>query len=93
MHENGIAALRQVIRPRAATIVMILVGDHQRMRGGRGAGDFAEAEVLVAAMIMQGDDGGQLAFGADGLEQDRLSGRAVGQLPLQVLDREPSNSN
>ena len=52
------------------------------------AGDLARPEVLVAAVIVQREDAGEPPLALRRLEEQGLGGRAVGKLPLQVLDRD-----
>ena len=54
------------------------------LRGG--AHDLVPAEVLHAAVVVQGQDRGQRTPGARGLEKHRLGGGTVGQLPRELFD-------
>lgn len=86
--EDGVTAFGELVGPGEAAVVMVLVVDHERMGTVTGFGDFAEAEVLVAAVVVEADDAGEFAFGAAGFEEEGLGGRSVGELPLEFLDGE-----
>src|ERR1700722_11971355 len=88
MNQHYVTAARQFVSPRHAAIVLVLMPKHGRMRILRYSRDFAQPEVLVAAMVVEAKDARQLTAGASGLKQERLGGRAKRQLPLQVVDRE-----
>ena len=58
------------------------------MRILRHPGDLPQAEVLVAAVIVQPDDARQLARRSDRLQHQRFRRRSIRQLPLQMFDRQ-----
>jgi hypothetical protein len=85
VHKHRVAPLGDLVRPRHAAVVPLLMIDHNLQRLRVDPGDLPPAEELVAAMIVQREDPRQRALRSGRLEKHRLAARAAGKLPRQPL--------
>ena len=88
VNEHGVAAFGDLVGPGDAAVVVLLMCGDDRPGIVVDAGDFSPAEEFVAAVIVQGEDGGQAAGAIGGLEEDGFGSRAAGKLPGEAFDDE-----
>ena len=89
MDEDGESPPGQLVGPAQAAVIVVAMLLHHRMDLVADLGDLAPAEILVAAMIVQTQHGGESAACAGWLQKDGFGRRSIRKLPAQVLDMQP----
>ena len=86
MNEYCEPSLGQLVGPAHAAVVKVAVLAHHRVNRVSHLGDLAPAKILVAAMIVQRQHGGESAPGVGRFQEHGLCWRPVRKLPCQMLD-------
>ena len=90
---NGTATMHAALEakgigPGDAAVIFCLMLGHHRMNIRTDVADLPRAEILIAAVVVEGDHRRKLALGSSGLEDDRFGGGTVRELPREMLDIE-----
>ncbi len=89
MHQNHEPAFRQLVGPAHATVIVVAMRFHRRVKIGAQLGDLPPTEVLVAAVVVQPKHGRKPSPHPLGLQHNRFRRRPVRKLPAQMLDMKP----